>query len=237
MAEQVKPDVFNPPHCTLTTTIRNKLDILLKEYESQFTKDETSIGTTPLTSMTIDTGNSDPISQKPYPIAMKHYQWVKEETERLLSAKVIHSTRSSWSAPIIVVPNGDGGKHLVIDDRALNKVTRKVTWPMPKVEDIFAKLNRATYFTTLDLRAGYHHIPLGKPSIPKTAFTSPFGKYAYVKVPSGLAQAPTYFQELITGTLKDFNFAIAYLDNIIIFSKTLQEHLSQIRKVLEKLQP
>ena len=106
---------------------------------------------------------------------------------------------------------------------------------MPKVEDTFAKLNRTTYFTILDLRAGYYHIPLYKPSIPKTAFNSPFGKYEYVKVPFGLAQAPAYFQELMTGILKDFNFAIAYLDNIIIFSKTLQEHLSHIRKVFQKL--
>ena len=106
---------------------------------------------------------------------------------------------------------------------------------MPKVEDIFSKLNGATYFTTLDLRAGYHHILLDKPSIPKTAFNSPFGKYEYVKMPLGLAQAPAYFQELMTGILKDFNFAIAYLDDIIIFSKTLQEHLSHIRKVFEKL--
>ena len=185
--------------------------------------------------MTIDTGTSNPISQKPYPIAMKHYQWVKDEIEKLLAAKVICSSRSSWSAPIIVVPKGDGGKCLVIDYRALNKVTRKFTWPMPKVEDIFSKLNGATYFTTLDLWAGYHHIPLDKPSIPKTAFNSPFGKYEYIKVPFGLAQAPAYFQELMTGILKDFNFAIAYLDDIIIFSKTPQEHLSHIRKVFKKL--
>ena len=97
----------------------------------------------PLTSMTIDTGASDPISQKPYPIAMKHYQWVKEEIEKLLAAKVIHSSRSSWSAPIIVVPKGDGGKHLVIDYRALNKVTRKFTWPMPKVEDNFFQVEQS----------------------------------------------------------------------------------------------
>ena len=75
---------------------------------------------------------------------------------------------------------------------------------MPKVEDIFAKLNRATYFTTLDLRAGYHQIPLDKPSMPKRAFNSPFGKLEHVKVPYGLAQAPVYFQELMTGILKDF---------------------------------
>ena len=175
--------------------------------------------------MSIDTGTADPVSQKPYPIAMKHHDWVKTEIEKLLAAKVICSSHSSWSAPIIVVPKGDGGKCLVIDYRALNKVTRKFTWPMPKVEDIFSKLNGATYFTTLDLHAGYHHIPLDKSSIPKTAFNSPFGKYEYIKVPFGLAQAPAYFQELMTGILKDFPFAMAYLDNIIIFSKTPQEHL------------
>ena len=99
---------------------------------------------------------------------------------------------------------------------------------MPKVKDIFSKLNGATYFTTLDLRAGYHHIPLDKPPIPKTSFNSLFGKLEYVKAPFGLAQAPAYFQELMTGILKDFPFAIAYLDDIIILSKTPQEHLSHI---------
>ena len=68
---------------------------------------------------------------------MKNYQWVKDEIEKLFMGKVIQSSRSSWSAPIIIVPKGDGGKHLVIDYCALNKVTRKFTWPMPKVEDIF----------------------------------------------------------------------------------------------------
>ena len=98
-------------------------------------KDETTISTTPLRQMSIDTGDSDPISQKPYPVAMKHYQWVKEEIDKLLEAGVIRNSHSSWSAPIIVVPKGDGGKCLVIDYRALNKVTRKFVWPMPKVQN------------------------------------------------------------------------------------------------------
>ena len=233
LSETVTPDTFNLPHHELSTAVQNDLELLLQEYELQFAKYETSIGTTPLTSMTIDTSTSDPVSKKPYPIPMKHYQWVKDEIEKLLATKVIHTSHSSWSAPIIVVPKGDGGKCLVIDYRALNKVTRKFTWPMPKVEDIFSKLNRATYFTTLDLREGYHHILLDKPSIPKTAFNLPFRKFEYVKVPFGLAQAPAYFQELMTGILKDFPFAIAYLDDIIIFSKTPQEHLSHIRMVFK----
>ena len=136
MAEMVTPDTFNPPCHELSTAVQNDLDLLLQEYESQFAKDESSIGTTPLTSMTIDTGTSEPVSQKLYPIAIKHYQWVKDEIEKLFAARVICTSQSSWSAPIIVVPKGDGGKCLVIDYRTLNKVTRKFTLPMPKVHNI-----------------------------------------------------------------------------------------------------
>ena len=151
MAKEVKPDTFHLPCHKLKPSIESKLDTLLKDYTSQFIKDETSIGTTPLTEITIDTGTSDPVYQKTYPITMKNYHRVKEEIKKLLTAKVIHSSRSGWSAPIIVVPKGDGGKQLAIDYHVLNKVTRKSTWPMPKVEDIFSKLNNAKYLSTLDL--------------------------------------------------------------------------------------
>ena len=148
MAEQVKADVFDPPHHKLNANIQNELVTPLKEYKSQFAKDTISIATTPLNSMMINMGNSDPVSQKPYPITMKNYQWVKEEIEKLLTAKVICSSRSSWSALIIVVPKGDGGKQLVIDYRALNNVTRKFTWPMPKVEDILKTEWSYTFYNT-----------------------------------------------------------------------------------------
>ena len=235
LPETIKPDSFMPPKYQLNSTIRQQLNNLLGTFKDQFTKDETTIGTTPLTQMSIDTGDSDPVSQKPYLIAMKHYNWVKEEIDKLLEAGVIRNSHSSWLAPIIVVPKGDGGKCLIIDYIALNKVMRKFVWPMPKVVDIFSQLNGAKYFSTLDLRAGYHHIGLTTDSIPKTAFTSPFGKYEYVKVPFGLAQAPAYFQELMTGVLKDLPFAMAYLDNIIIYSSTPEEHLQHIKTVFEKL--
>ena len=172
-----KPDSFTPPKYQLDPTTQQQLDNLLRTFKDQFVKDKMTIGTTPLTQMSIDMRDSDPDSQKPYPIAMKHYNWVKEEINKLLEAGVIRNSHSSWLAPIILVPKGDGGKHLVIDYRALNKVMRKFVWPMPKVEDIFSQLNGAKYFSTLDFRAGYHHIGLTTDSIPKTAFTSPFGKY------------------------------------------------------------
>ena len=108
MSETFMSDTFNPLCHKISTPVQNSLELLLKEYESQFVQDETSIGMTPLTSMSIDTGTANPVSQKPYCIAMKHYNWVKNEIEKLLAAKVICSSHSSWSAPIIVVPKGDG---------------------------------------------------------------------------------------------------------------------------------
>ena len=88
-SEKVEPDTFKPPCCKLKQHIEARLTALLKEYDSQFAQDETSIGTTPLTEMTIDTGNPELVSQKPYLIAVKHYLWVKDKSNKLLMAKVI----------------------------------------------------------------------------------------------------------------------------------------------------
>ena len=162
--------------------MRKSLNQLLKTFKLQFAQYETSNGTAYLTKMQIDTGNPVPVLQRPYPIAMKHYDWVRNEINKLLDVQVVHSSHSSWSAPIIVVPKGNGGKSLIIDYRVLNKVKWKFMWPIPRVEDIFSKLNSTKYFSTLNLHAGYHHIPLNEGSIPKTAFTSPFGKYEYLKL-------------------------------------------------------
>ena len=124
--------------------------------------------------MTISAVNSDPVSQKPYPIAMKNYQWVKEEIEKFLTAKVIESSQSSWSAPIIVVQNGDGGKQLVTDYQPLNKVTRKFTWPMPKVEDIFANLNGAKYFFNSGFQSWLLSYTFGYVFNPQNSIQFPF---------------------------------------------------------------
>ena len=157
---------------------------------------------------------------------------MKAEIDKLLEAGVIRESDSSWSAPVVVVPKGDGGKRLCIDFRALNAITRTFIWPMPRVEDILAKLGKAKYFTTLDLRSGYHHIALDKQSIKKTPFCTPFGKYEYLKVPFGLAQAPSYFQKLMNKWIK---LCLSYLDDIIIFSNTAEEHLKYIQIVINRL--
>ena len=137
--EHVQPDTFTPPLHTLPEDVRKSLNQLLETFKSQIAQDETNIGTTHLLKMQTDTGDPELVSQKPYPIAVKHYDWVRSDINKLLDASVIHNNHSSWSAPIIVVPKADSGKCLVFDYSALNKVTWKFIWPMPRVEDICSK--------------------------------------------------------------------------------------------------
>ena len=109
--------------------------------------------------------------------------------------------------------------------------------PLPKIDEMYTNLCGAKIFTTLDLQSGYYHIALDKESKAKTAFITPFGKYEFNAVPFGLAQAPAYFQQLISIVLQDCgNFAMAYLDDIIIFSKNEQEHLKHIDNHLQETQ-
>ena len=101
--EHVQPDTFTHSLHTLPQDVRKSLNQLHETFKSQFTQDETSIGTTHLTKIQIDIGNSEPFWQRPYPIAMKHYDWVRSEINKLLDVQVIHNNHSNWSAPIIVV--------------------------------------------------------------------------------------------------------------------------------------
>ena len=108
--------------------------------------------------------------------------------------------------------------------------------PLPKIDEMYAALHGAKIFTTLDLRSGYYHINLDEESKAKTDFVTPFGKYEFNSVPFGLAQAPAYFQQLISMVLQDCrDFAMAYLDDIIIFSRTPEEHLKHIEIIFQKL--
>ena len=106
---------------------------------------------------------------------------------------------------------------------------------MPRIEDILAKLGKAKFFTTLDLRSDYYHIALDKHSIKKTAFCTPFGKYEYLKVSFGLAKAPSYFKKLMNKVINGLKFAFTYLDDIIIFSTTAEEHMKHIQIFIDRL--
>ena len=202
--------------------------------------------------MDIDTGNSPPVSSRPYTLALKHHQWVQDEIETLERAGVITKSMSPWASPIVVVPkksqHGEPPKkRLCIDFRKINNLQQAVITegkskgclslvPLPKIDEMYAKLKGAKFFSTIDLRSGYYHIALGKDSCAKMAFVTPFGKYEFLQVPFGLAQAPAYFQHLMNQVLDNCSFAMTYLDDIIIFSESEEQHLAHIEEIFKRLE-
>ena len=158
---------------------------------------------------------------------------------------------SKWTSPIVVVPKksapGEPPKRrLCIDFRKVNELQQEVVTagktkgqisihPLPKIDEMYAKLKGAKIFSTIDLRSGYHHIALGKSSRAKTAFVTPFGMYEFLMVPFGLAQATAYFQLLMNKVLEGLSFAVTYLDDIIIFSDNELDHLEHLEIIFHRL--
>ena len=235
----------------ITTDIRQKFKELCAEYGEAFSKNNEDIGRTKLVKMDIDTGDSPPVSSRPYTLPLKHYEWVQREIESLERAGVITKSMSKWASPIVIVPKksapGEPPKRrLCVDFRKVNELQQEVITagktkgqisihPLPKIDEMYAKLKGAKVFSTIDLRSGYHHIALGKSSRAKTAFVTPFGKYEFLMVPSGLAQAPAYFQLLMNKVLKGLKFTMTYLDDIIIFSQDELQHLEHLEIVFSHL--
>ena len=237
---------------TITTDIRQKFEELCEEYGEAFSKNNEDISRTKLVKMDIDTGDSPPVSSRPYTLPLKHYEWVQKEIESLEHAGVITKSMSKWASPIVVVPKKSAlreppKRRLCIDFRKVNKLQLEVITagktrgqisihPLPKIDEMYAKLKGAKVFSTIDLRSGYHHIALGKSSRAKMAFVTPFGKYEFLMVAFGLAQAPAYFQLLMNKVLKGLKFAMTYLDDIIIFSQNELQNLEHLEIVFSHLQ-
>ena len=231
---------------------RSTFDVLCEKYPKVFSKGNEDIGRTQLVTMDIDMGDSPPVSSRPYTLALKHHRWIQEEIETLERAGVITKSMSPWASPIVMVPKksqpGEPPKErLCIDFRKINDLQQKVITegkskgclsliPLPKIDEMYVKLKGAKFFSTIDLRSGYYHIALGKDSRAKTAFVTPFGKYEFLQVPFGLAQAPAFFQYLMNKVLDYCPFAMTYLDDIIIFSNTEEEHLAHIEEIFKRLE-
>ena len=183
---------------------------MCNEYDDVFSKNNQDIGKTTLIEMEIDTGDSLPVAQSPYTPRLKHYKWVRKEIEMLKKAGVIVKSLSPWVSPVIVVekkstPDKPPHRRLVIDYRKNNSLQEQIKradkstrclllYPLLKIDEMFAKLNGSSIFSTIDLRSGYYHIGLTKGSRPKSAFVVPMGKFEILKTPFGLLQAPAYFQ-------------------------------------------
>ncbi len=162
---------------------------------------------------------------------------LKKQIKELLDKGFIRASSSPWGSPVLFAKKKDGTLRLCIDYRALNMVTIKNKYPMPRINDLFDQLAQAKVFSKIDLRSGYHQLKVRTEDIPKTAFTSRYGLYEFTVMPFGLTNAPAYFVHLMNKVFMKFmdKFVVVFIDDILVYSRTPEEHAEHLRIVLGEL--
>ena len=221
-----------------------EVENLLNKNKSAFASENRALPYNTVVEAEIRTNTNEPIFVKsyPYPIATKEF--VIKEINTMLTDGIIEKSRSPYNSPIHVVSKkgvdefGKPNLRLVIDFRKLNEKTISDKYPIPNILEIFSKLGKAKYFTTLDLKAGFHQIKLKESDREKTAFSVDNGKYHFLRMPFGLKNAPSIFQRAVDDVLRKYigSFCQVYIDDIIIYSQTEQEHLKHIEIILKAIE-
>ena len=210
---------------------------LLQKHEQAFAKSPDDHGRTHLVQHTIDTGDAKPVRQPPRrpPKAFE----AEEEgiIERQLKAGIITESTSPWASPLVFVKKSDGSTRVCVDYRKVNNLTTFCAYPLPRVADCLDCLHGAKVFSTLDLQAGYWQIELKPEDRPKSAFVTRYGLFEYVTMPFGLCNAPSTFERCMELIMKGLQWKtlLIYLDDLIIFSSTFDEHISRLDEVLTRL--
>lgn len=178
-----------------------------------------------------------PASKAPYRMAPTELAELKVQLQELIDRKFIRPSVSSWGAPVLFVKKKDGSLRLCIDYRELNKLTVKNKYPLPRIDDLFDQLQGAKYFSKIDLRSGYHQLRVKKESISLTAFRTRYGHYEFMVMPFGVTNAPAVFMDLMNRVFKDYldKFVVVFVDDILIFSRSEEEHEDHLRTILQTL--
>ncbi|WVZ64210.1 LOW QUALITY PROTEIN: hypothetical protein U9M48_013770 [Paspalum notatum var. saurae] len=179
-----------------------------------------------------------PIAMRQYRMAPIEHEEVKKNIDELLAKGYIRPSSSPWAFPVLLVEKKDTDvKRMCVDYRAINKVTIKNKYPLPRIDDLFDQLQGACVFSKIDLRSGYHQLKIRPSDIPKTAFTTKYGLYEYTRMSFGLTNAPAYFMQLMNSVFMDYldKFVVVFIDDILIYSKTEAEHEEHLRLVLQRL--
>ena len=180
---------------------------------------------------------SAPPYKASYRMSPLELQELKKQIEELLAQGHIRPSTSPYGSPVLFVKKKEGTLRMCVDYRALNKITIKNKYPLPRIDELLDRLVGSKYFSKIDLRSGYHQVRVNPIDIPKTAFNCRYGSFEFLVLPFGLCNAPSTFMTLMNNIFQPYldEFVIVYLDDIMIFSKTLHEHKQHVRKVLQLL--
>ena len=210
---------------------------LIEKHESIFAQNPKKPSRNNLAEHDIITETHYPCYAKPRRIPLTWEQEVDNQVQEMLTNGIIKPSKSPWNAPIILVKKKDQSIRFVCDFRELNDVTKKDTYPLPQIKDVIDKMHGAKYWTTLDAASAYWSIPLSESSKEKTAFSVPRGKFEFEVTPYGLCNAGRSYQRMIDMVLSDLpkDRILAYVDDIVIFSRTFGDHMIDLESVFEKL--
>lgn len=214
-----------------------ELMILFSKYRACVATNVKELGKVNSHEMIINLNDSKPVQFRPYRASPTDRQKIREIVDELLESGIIRESNSPYSSPALLVNKKNGEKRLCIDYRALNKVTVKDKYPMPRIEDLIDRLQGCRVFTSLDLKSGYYQIKMSESneSISKTAFITEDGHYEFLRLPFGLANAPSCFQQMMHKVIGNLRFGkvIVYLDDVLIVSETVEENLQLLEEVLK----
>jgi len=178
-----------------------------------------------------------PIAKRPYRMSADELKELKKQLGELLEKGFIRPSASPWGSPVLFVKKKDGTMRMCIDYRNLNAVTVKNKYPLPRIDDLLDQLSKAKYFSKIDLRSGYHQMKIREEDIPKTAFVTRYGQYECTVVSFGLTNAPAYFMNMMNKVFMNEldKFVVVFIDDILVYSATKEEHEHHLRTVLERL--
>ncbi|XP_078472915.1 LOW QUALITY PROTEIN: uncharacterized protein LOC144734543 [Lampetra planeri] len=230
-------DALHVPWADLPKGEADRLRELLREYADVFSEHDSDVGRTDLVKQQIDTGAARPIKLPAYRVGAPERAQIKEAVGDMLRDNIIQPSASPWSAPVVLVTKKDGSTRFCVDYRKLNAVTLGDAFPIPRIDDTFDSLAGARYFSTLDLASGYWQVEMTEEDRPKTAFTTPMGLFEFRVLPFGLTNAPATFQRLMELVMRGLQWeqCLIYLDDVIVFSRSLSEHWSRLREVFQRL--
>ncbi|UYV70291.1 K02A2.6-like, partial [Cordylochernes scorpioides] len=214
----------------------HELKKLLEHNKNVFSQHAIDLGKVAIQHKII-TKSEQPISLRPYRRPLKEYEEIAEQVKELLEHKLIRTSDSPWAFPVVMVPKKDGNKRMCIDYRRLNEITLDDRQPLPHIQDMFDRLHGSRFFSTLDVAWGYWQIEMDPQSIQKTAFVTNDGHYEFLVMPFGLKNAASTFQRIIQHILGELLWkgTCSFQDDILVYTKTWQEHIELLSKVFDKL--
>ena len=227
--DQVPGDLRNS---ALNPEQQDRLRALLNEYRDVFAVTPEELSRTNLVHHHIDTGNHPPLRSHPHRVPHAQKETIENHINDMLSRDVIQPSASPWASPVVLVPKPYGSSRF----RNLNKITKKDSYPLPLISESLEALGGAKFFSSMDLMSGYWQVEMDPASREKTAFTTHAGLYEFTTMPFGLCNAPGTFQRLMECVLRGLTWQIAliYLDDVLVYSRTFEEHLQHLRLVFDR---